>query len=294
MSKNKTFGYIIKFLQICLISLIGVTGILFTHLCLKSFDFGLENIYISLIKIVSFCLIFISTILALIFMEKSQSFIYKLSIFIIVFFCLVSIFLYYLKTSGILDKINSIEDFRNYISSTGNYSVIFFIVLQFLQVVILPIPSFITVGAGVVLFGPLNASIYSYAGIVAGSILAYYIGKILGYNTIKWLIGEKSLNKVINLIKGKDKVILTLMFLFPFFPDDLLCFVAGVLAVDQKFFIIMIILVRLVTIFVSSYSLNNSLIPFNTWWGILCWIILFILVLIITALIYKKTNSKEK
>ena len=75
--------------------------------------------------------------------------------------------------------------------------------IQFLQVTILPIPSFLTVSVGVLLFGPLTAGIFSSIGIILGSILAFYIGKKFGYKVVCWIVGKESLDKL-----SKVKVIL--------------------------------------------------------------------------------------
>ena len=118
--------------------------------------------------------------------------------------------------------------------------------------VFLPIPAFITAGAGVLLFGPFLGAVYSYIGITLGSFVAYFIGKIFGVKVANWLVGENNLKKGLNTIKGKDKVVLTFMFLFPFFPDDVLCFVAGITTIKPLFFIVMILITRLVSIFATS------------------------------------------
>ncbi len=83
------------------------------------------------------------------------------------------------------------------------------------------------------------------------------------------------------------------MFLFPFFPDDLLCFVAGVTTVKPLFFSVMIIIVRLISVFVSSYSLNNSIIPYNTWWGILLWALFITTTFIVAFLLCKHGDKVE-
>ena len=86
--------------------------------------------------------------------------------------------LYVIKVTGFWEKIGSIEKLREYVASYGAFTVPIFILIQFLQVAVLPIPGFITIGAGVALFGPFYGSIYSIIGIVSASIVAFFIGRI--------------------------------------------------------------------------------------------------------------------
>ena len=83
------------------------------------------------------------------------------------------------------------------------------------------------------------------------------------------------------------------MFLFPFFPDDVLCFVAGLSSMSVPYYIVMITITRIINIVVSAYSVNGSIIPYNTWWGILLWIAVFILVAALCYVIYKHGDKIE-
>lgn len=281
-------------LSIVSISLIGCAGIVFFTLYFDVFETGFYadyGIYFTAITVtITSCL----TVVTIIFYKLSKNFLYKL--FLLTIF-LVSVgigIIYLLEKIGFWDKINSIEDFREYIKSFGAFAVIIFIIIQFLQVVILPIPSFITVGAGVLLFGPLYSAIFSSIGIISGSIVAFYIGRRFGYPVVKWLVGEINLNKGLNVIKGKDKVFLSFMYLFPFFPDDILCFVAGITTISSVFYLIMIFVTRIITVFFSCYFFNNNILPYNTWWGILLWAVLIIFTILISFLICKKGDKIER
>ena len=282
-----------KILTILFFLTVGVLGVVFTVLYVNTFDAEFLTNYSSLINAISVLIFSILTILTIVFFNNNKEFIYKLFLCVIATITISIISLYILKKSGLFDKIHSIEEFREYISSFGSWTIIVFIVCQFLQVVVLPIPSFITVGAGVLLFGPFLGAVFSCIGIILGSICAFFVGRLFGYNIVKWLIGEKALNKGLNAVKGKDKVILTFMFLFPFFPDDVLCFVAGITTMSSLFFISMIIIVRIVCIFISSYSMNNSIIPYDTWWGILLWILFFILHIVLVVLFWKRSYNRK-
>ena len=294
MGKNNKISLIKQVLYSIFIGLIGCLGVIFTVLYVNTFNDGFWFNYSEII--VAICVSFISvlTVLSITFLKHKKVLIYKLFFLIVVCICVVIFLLYLLKITGFLNRFNTVEKFRNYIQSFGNYAVILFVLIQFLQVVVLPIPAFITVGAGVLLFGPFRGGLYSSIGIIFGSIVAFYIGRIFGFKVAKWLVGQDNLKKGLKAIKGKDRLILTFMFLFPFFPDDILCFVAGITTISPLFFIIMIIVTRLISVFASSYSMNNSIIPYNTWWGVAIWISFFLFTFFVMILIYKKGDKIEK
>lgn len=283
-----------EILSIIIISMIGCTGIIFSVLYVDTFSSGVWYDNSSVITAVSVSLISVLTVLTITFLTYSKKIIYRLCLVFVSFISILIVGLYVIKVTGFLDKISSVEDFRKYVSSFGGYAVFLFVLIQFLQVVVLPIPSFVTVGAGVLLFGPFKGAIFSCLGIILGSVMGFLIGRMFGLKVVKWLIGEDNLIKALKIVKGKDKIILTFMFLFPFFPDDLLCFVSGVTTVSSSYFLVMIFITRTIAIFVSSYSMNNSIIPYDTWWGILLWVLFFALTILLTIIIYKKGDVIEK
>ncbi|MBQ6921714.1 MAG: TVP38/TMEM64 family protein [Clostridia bacterium] len=228
-----------------------------------------------------------ASILIFYFLRTDKKLLAKCIIFAVILISIVSVSAFLLKASGFLDKINDTNKLREYVSGYGNNAAVLFIIIQFLQVVILPVPSFITIATGVLLFGSLKCAVYSSIGIISGSIVSYFIGRKLGYKAICRFFGKNKVDKIINKIKGKDKLLFTAMFILPFFPDDLLCFIAGLTSITPAFFIIMIIITRIITVFTSAFSINNQLIPYNTWWGICIWILLFIIVFLAWKIINK-------
>lgn len=283
-----------QFLLTIIVFMTGCLVVVFSVLYLQNFRIDLSNKNLNII--ISFIIFIIVCLSALVLsLAESRNAVFKLSFFVTISICVFTIAIYFLKINGFFDKIKSISALKQYINSFGNKAIIIFIILQFLQVVVLPIPSFITVGVGVILFGPLKCATFSFVGIFLGSIVAYCVGRCWGTKIVKWIIGEKSFNKIIFLLNGKSEFLLTVMLLLPFFPDDALCFVAGVTHINPKFYFVMTLFARLVTIFFAAYSINNNLIPYDTWWGALIWILFFILVLFIVRLLYKKlTKFKSK
>ena len=151
--------------------------------------------------------------------------------------CLFFIGIYYiLKTTGWIGKFNNIQELKTIILSAGFWSYCVFVVLQFLQVTILPLPAFATTIVGVILFGPLKAFILSTLAILLGSIFAFYLGKTFGIKLLYWAIG-KDKTILIQTKLERGKYVFFLMMLFPLFPDDILCMLAGVVNIDFKYFL---------------------------------------------------------
>ena len=293
MGKKKSVRILGNVLSIIFISLTGLTGVIFTVMYLETFNNGFIADYFGVILAVSVTGITVVTMLTIMLSRRSCGVMYKLCLITVVLISVCVLALYFLKVSGFLNKIDSVEALRKYVESYGKNAVWIFIILQFLQVVVLPIPAVITVAAGVLLFGAFKSAVYSCIGIIVGSLVAFFIGKVFGYKVAKWLVGKENLDKWLNVIKGKDKIILTFMFLFPFFPDDVLCFVAGITTMSPLFFIIMIFITRIISVFASCYSINGSIIPFNTWWGLVLWGIFVAVTVVLAVLIYKKGDKIE-
>ncbi len=276
------------------LTMLGILAVVFSALYVNTFNSGFFYVNKSTVLTVITVSVCILTVLAISFFTSDNVFVFKLTLIVLSLVALATLTVYLLKITGLSEKINSIEELRAYVSSFGYMAVVIYIIMNILQVVVLPIPGFIAVGTGVALFGPLKTAIYSFIGITIGSLIAFFIGRILGYKVVRWLVGKETLDKWLKKVKNKDKVVLTFMFLFPFFPDDVLCFIAGLSTMSTKYFIIMIAVCRIISVIVTSYSINGSIIPFNTWWGIMIWGIILALTVSITVLLYKKGDKIEK
>lgn len=210
-----------------------------------------------------------------------------LSGFILMLFGLVVLFI--LQQTGFFNVIQSQNSLQEYLESKGAWMPVVYTVLQFLQVVVLPIPSVVSTLAGVALFGAFQTMVYSLIGVLLGSFTAFFVGRKLGNTAVSWMIGEETMNKWQNKIKGKDYLLLTLMFILPVFPDDVLCFVAGLSTMTLRYFAFMIIFSRFLQISLTCYSID--LIPFTTWWGLSIWIAFFSALLAVFLIVYKNIDK---
>ena len=76
------------------------------------------------------------------------------------------------------------------------------------------------------------------------------------------------------------------MMLFPFFPDDILCIVAGAINMSFKFFLITNLITRPIVYVTLCFFGSGSIIPYSGW-GLIVWAILIIIGLILFYLSYK-------
>ena len=269
---------------------LGLTAscIVFTVLCLYNTNIIFVQQNALWLSVLTSVLLIALCALALLFIVSRKETLSKtlISVYVFLLFCLVLIFIF--QKTGFFTIVNNEESLRQYLETAGAWMPVLYIVLQYLQVVVLPIPSVVSTAAGVALFGPLFTTIYSLIGILAGSITAFFIGRKLGYKAVAWLIGKETLEKWKKKLKGKDNLILTLMFLLPMFPDDVLCFIAGLSTMSNGYFLIMIVVSRVLAITATCFSLE--LIPFNTWWGLSIWLAFFAIVLAAFIIIYRKLD----
>ncbi len=213
-----------------------------------------------------------------------------LTLYILILFGLILWYIF--QKTGFFSAFGDPESLQAYLEKTGIWMPLLYVALQFLQVVILPIPSIVSTVAGVALFGAFWTALYSFIGIVTGSILAFYIGRRWGNRAVKWLLGEEKLKTWQKKLKGRDNAVLTVMFLLPVFPDDILCFFAGISTMSWKYFLVMMSFSRFIAITSTCYSFD--LIPVNTWWGILLWGILILVLVTVTVFIYKNLDKIQR
>lgn len=214
---------------------------------------------------------------------------YRLIMCVLIFADIAAAVFFILCAAHIIDSITSITALRDYISKFGNKAVVLYVLFCFLQVVVLPVPGSVTVAAGVALFGAFRCSVYSFIGIIAGSLVAFAIGRWIGYKAVRWIVGQDTLDKWLEKLKGKDYLILSIMFLLPLFPDDVLCFVAGLSSMSWIFFIVMILITRLISVVSTAYSFG--FIPFNTWWGITIWAVIALIIGVLFWLVCRYSDK---
>ncbi len=149
-----------------------------------------------------------------------------------------------LYATGFFDAISSQKKLEAYIQASTPWSHLVFFGVQLVSVVLAPIPSNITAAVGGVLFGMVPAFLLTWAAVVLGSLIVFALARALGQKFASQFVGKKLSEKYLDVIRRKQDVFLLMAFLFPFFPDDLLCILAGLSDISWKRFLALCLLAR--------------------------------------------------
>lgn len=196
---------------------------------------------------------------------------------------------YILNWTGVWEHINTAEKLRDVILSWGIWGRLGFIFIQFAQVTFLPLPSTVTVIAGSLVYGPLQGGLLSTAGILLGSIFAFFLGRVFGKKLVVFMVGEKTCDKWTHFLSNA-KYSFVIMMLLPIFPDDVLCLVAGLTNMSWTFFTVTNLISR--PLGVLSVSYVNALIPYHGW-GLAVWAVIIVAIVVVIVLAYKYQKQIE-
>jgi uncharacterized membrane protein YdjX (TVP38/TMEM64 family) len=122
-----------------------------------------------------------------------------------------------------LDKVR----FQEYLASFGPHSIFVFILVQVLQVLVTPLPGDVTGLIGGYLYGATMGTLYSSIGLVIGSVVAFYLARILGLPFVERFVKPSVIRKYDHFLEHKGLFISFVLFLIPGFPKDTLCYILG-------------------------------------------------------------------
>jgi len=150
----------------------------------------------------------------------------------------------WLLRSGLPETINSAEEIRLLIDRAGSFAWAVYFIVQMLTVILAPIPSNVSMMAGALALGFWPAMLLGVAAIWSGSMLVFWAARKLGQKAVRKWVDRGVMEKYLPVIEEKQEMFLFLTLLFPFFPDDVLCILAGVTTIPTGRFAILMLLAR--------------------------------------------------
>lgn len=140
--------------------------------------------------------------------------------------------------------VNSVRDF-------GFFAPLLYILLQILQTVAAPIPGQVVGTVGGYLFGWWGV-IWTIIGSAIGFFIVFNISRKFGRKLVEKLVKKEELDKF-DFIAGKHApLILFIIFLLPGFPDDTVCYLAGLTDIPIKSLMFMIVIGRIPAVIMTN------------------------------------------
>lgn len=152
------------------------------------------------------------------------------------------------------------------VRDAGPWGPLVVIALSVGQTLVAPIP-----GQGVnfvagYLFGLGLGLLYSWLGLVLGTVLAMGLARLAGRPLVARLVDSSLLDRASRLVAGRGLGFFLVCFLVPGLPDDLLCFVAGLTTLPLRLLLPIAAFGRFPGLFAAVWLGSNAdQLPWQGW-----------------------------
>lgn len=153
----------------------------------------------------------------------------------------------------LMQLLSNRDELVRIINNFGPWAPLIYVVFQVLQVVVAPIPGQIVGGVGGFLFGHWGI-LWTTVGSLIGFWLVFTIARKFGRSLIEKIFKKPAVEKFDFIINAKGSaLIIFAIFLLPGFPDDLICYLAGLTKLSMRKLMLVSILGRFPTIVITNY-----------------------------------------
>lgn len=154
---------------------------------------------------------------------------------------------------------------KGWVTSFGPWGALVSIGLNVVQVLLAPVPGQFVGLVNGYLYGVWLGTLYSMVGLAIGTALAMALGRWFGRPLVERLVDPDALARWDRIAGCQGPLFFFLVFLFPFVPDDLACFVIGLSPLAIPHMVVLAALGRLPGVFVSCWiGAYATELP---WWG---------------------------
>ncbi len=175
---------------------------------------------------------------------------------------LIALWLYRAELLSVITLLGDREGLIQEIEEYGALGSIILSAVLVLQVIIAALPGHLLIMAGGYLFGFLKGFVITHISIVISSQICYLLARKYGRPIIERLAPTEDLEKWTQRAKQQGITFFIISFNLPFFPNDLMNYVAGLSGISSRKFFVANILGKLPTslIFtlIGSHGLDFS------------------------------------
>jgi uncharacterized membrane protein YdjX (TVP38/TMEM64 family) len=135
----------------------------------------------------------------------------------------------YLRHPDVLENFRSLDDINAILDEYHGKSILIYVFLQIIQIIVAFLPGQALQFAAGYAYSFFLALLLSLTGIIIGTILTFYLGKIFGTDLVYLIFGKQKLERFITLLNSKKAYIAVfLLYLFPGIPKDIFSYAAGI------------------------------------------------------------------
>ena len=154
-------------------------------------------------------------------------------------------FLIYISNPDILYNFRSVDAVNSFLNKHQTTGIFLYIGMQIVQVIIVFLPGQALQFAAGYAFKVIVAYLISIIGIAGGTIITFYLGKLLGKDMVYLIFGENRIHRFVHALNSKKGItIIILLYLFPGIPKDLFSYAAGISEVRMLPFLVISLLAR--------------------------------------------------
>lgn len=174
---------------------------------------------------------------------KVFSSIFKLFLLLII---LIGLPLYiYFFQYDLIQQFSTIEAVEAFFEEYKAQSIFVYIGIQIVQIIICIIPGQWLQFAAGYMYGFWMGYLWSFVGALLGTVITYYLAKILGHDAMHLIFGEEKVRQLLKKFNSKKAIIIVFIFyLIPGAPKDLCSYVAGISEMKLKAFLVVSIIGR--------------------------------------------------
>ncbi|MGA9349209.1 MAG: VTT domain-containing protein [Anaerolineae bacterium] len=147
---------------------------------------------------------------------------------------------------------------QEFVIRFGPWAPLSSILLHMAQVLLAPIPGQVIDVVNGYLFGTVWGTVYSLVGVIAGSSVAMALARRFGRPWAERLVKRETLERIDGYSRQRGALFFFLVFLFPFLPDDVACFLAGLTLLPLPELIVLATIGRLPGILVANFVGANA------------------------------------
>lgn len=166
--------------------------------------------------------------------------------FAILLIIIIGIPLYiYFAHHEFIEQFESIEDVNAMLHEYKGYSILVYLAAQIIQIIICIIPGQMLQFAAGYTFGFWMGLVLSWIGAALGTVISYYLAKLLGQGILYLIFDEKQLESFIEKLNSKKAIIAVfVIYLIPGLPKDTCSYAAGISNIKLKPFLLISLIGR--------------------------------------------------